>query len=219
MNIDKYIRQLDSSKSNALKYLKMISWHQPLTEENTHHINSQSNNGSENIVAPVVGGVGCVSLVGGLIADKIGFTILGGALMIGAFLVKRLQKPSQKVEMNPKVDFQKFVQSLDEMIYENVKIASDQWNSTVSSIHKSINQEILSSDMPENRKTEMLSVASEEFPLLLSTMDISIQLQSLVSSEDLIGMKNALEDYHDKCIDTLHQVYQSQLNVYKNLEN
>ena len=218
MSIDTYIRQLDTSKSEALKYLKMISWPQSLTEEEPTHINSQSDKGADNIVTPVVGGVGCVSLVGGLIAGKTGFAILGGALIIGSFLVRRLKKPScQKVENEVKLDFQKLVQSIDKSIYENVKMASNQWNSAVSSIHKGINQEILSSDMPENIKTEKLSIASEEFPLLLSTMDISVQLQSLVSSEDLIGMKKALGDYRNKCIDTLHQVYQSQLKVYKNL--
>ena len=219
MNIDKYIQQLNSSKSEALTYLKMISWTQPLTEENTSHINSYSNKSSDNIIAPVVGGVGCISLVGGLIAGKTGFAILGGALMISSFLVKRLKKTSQKVEMGPKVDFQKLVQSLDKLIYENVKLASDQWNSAISSIHKSINQEILSSDISENKKTELLSLASEEFPLLLSTMDISIRLQTYVSDEDIYGLKKALEDYRDKSIGELHQVYKSQLKIYNNLED
>ena len=218
MNINKYINQLDSAKFDAMKSLNMISWPQSVPETNNSNVAPDPEKSSKNVTVPIVGGVGCASLVGGLVTSKIGLAIFGGALMIGAFVLKKVKKPSQKVETESQEDFQELVQSLDKMIYENVKKASNQWDSAISSIHQGINQEILSSDVSESKKTDMLSVVSEEYPLLLSTMEISIQLQSLVSSGNINGMKKALGDYHDKCIENLHKVYDSQVNVYKNLE-
>lgn len=218
MNINKYINQLDSAKFDAMKSLNMISWPQSVPETNNSNVAPDPEKSSKNVTVPIVGGVGCASLVGGLVTSKIGLAILGGALMIGAFVLKKVKKPSQKVETESQEDFQELVQSLDKMIYENVKKASNQWDSAISSIHQGINQEILSSDVSESKKTDMLSVVSEEYPLLLSTMEISIQLQSLVSSGNINGMKKALGDYHDKCIENLHKAYESQVNVYKSLE-
>lgn len=217
MNIDKRIKQLDIAKSDAMEFLNMISWPEQLPEEENHYVASSSKKDTENVVVPVVGGAGCVSLVGGLATGKLVFTILGGALLIGALVAKKFQKPSQRVRVNPKVDFQKLDRKLDKIIYENVNEASEKWNSSVSAIHKSINQEILTSDISESEKTELLSIASEEFPLLLSTMDISIQLQSLEANEDLSEMKKVLGDYRAQCINNLNLIYESQLKVYKKM--
>ncbi len=217
MEVNNYINRCDLLKKEIEKTLDQISWIKEIPyKDNNQEI--QSKKSALKAINPVIGGLGCLSLIGGLVSNKMGFTILGGVVIVGSLLASRKKEAYNPEKECRQVDYQTLSQVIENEILASVRSACDKWNTAITSMHNQINSDVLSSNISESNKTELLSVASEEFPLIISTMDVSVQLQDLEAHEDLAGMEKAINDYKALCVAKLESAWKSQRQVYENLK-
>lgn len=225
MDKQKYICLLQSCEtsiiSNFSKVNIQIEDFKEVIETDYRKEKSETSKSIRNYsLSGLIAGAGIFGL--GLILGKSAATVSGIILSVvsaGGIFYANAKKPYseiQKLGKTTEIDFQK----LNNVIYSNfstlVRNSEDDWNDALQTNRLSLNSEILSSDIDEKIKSELLAKASSEVSLTFPISEFTTKLRKFTSSEDLDSIMRLVESFKTNCISLVKEAYQKQIQIYSN---